>query len=234
MKMSSVFGPTIQGEGKSVGKKVMFVRLSMCNLHCIWCDTPYTWNWTGTAFEHPLKFNKEQEMHTMSLDAIIQKLQETDVMSIVISGGEPLLQQSELTSLVTRLKILGYWVEIETNATIVPTQQLIELVDQFNCSPKLMNSGDTIYARIKPNALRVFSSCEKANFKFVVSSNDDIYEILLLVRQFNLKEVFLMPQGITKEELEQRENVVRQLCQKHEFTFSPRIHITELGGGRLT
>ena len=38
-----IFG-TIQGEGKSMGEPVVFLRTHICNLRCTWCDTPYTWN----------------------------------------------------------------------------------------------------------------------------------------------------------------------------------------------
>lgn len=36
------FGPTLQGEGPSVGQPSLFIRLSRCNLSCAFCDTPYT------------------------------------------------------------------------------------------------------------------------------------------------------------------------------------------------
>ena len=42
--ISEIFGPTIQGEGKSIGQTASFIRLGGCNLHCVWCDTPYTWD----------------------------------------------------------------------------------------------------------------------------------------------------------------------------------------------
>ena len=41
---------TLQGEGASLGFPAVFLRLSLCNLHCHWCDTPYTWNWEQTPW----------------------------------------------------------------------------------------------------------------------------------------------------------------------------------------
>lgn len=231
--MSAVFGPTIQGEGKSSGREVMFVRLSMCNLHCIWCDTPYTWNWTGTRYKHPLKFDKSAEMHEMSVDTILEQLQQSDCKSVVISGGEPLLQQVELIDLVSKLKFLGYWVEVETNGTIILLNEFVRLVDQFNCSPKLSNSGDPYKLRVRHEPLRAFVASGKTNFKFVITCDEDIAEVLMLVQMFKMQDVYLMPEGITKDKLEANEVKVRLLCQQYGFTFSQRIHITQLGGGRL-
>jgi len=86
LKVNEIFGPTIQGEGKSSGMPCAFLRLSLCNLHCIWCDTPYTWNWKGTPFSHPEKFDQEKEIHIMSNEEILETLKTIDVKNLVISG----------------------------------------------------------------------------------------------------------------------------------------------------
>ena len=36
---------SIQGEGITCGLASIFVRLSLCNLACSFCDTKYTWDW---------------------------------------------------------------------------------------------------------------------------------------------------------------------------------------------
>ena len=38
---------SVQGEGPSMGMPVAFMRLSRCNLACVWCDTAYTWHFEG-------------------------------------------------------------------------------------------------------------------------------------------------------------------------------------------
>ena len=143
IKVNEIFGPTIQGEGASAGRPVMFLRTSFCNLRCVWCDTPYTWNWKGTDYEHPDKFDPKKEVHDMTADEIVQQIQLNgkDIKALVISGGEPMLQQSKLIDVLRPLKQDGYWVEIETNGTIAPTQEFSDLIDQINCSPKLASSG---------------------------------------------------------------------------------------------
>lgn len=225
MRVSEIFGPTVQGEGRSAGMPCAFLRLALCNLHCIWCDTPHTWNWVGTTFAHPQKFVKKDEVHEMSEDEIIARLDAIGEKALVISGGEPLLQHRQLTSLVRRLKEKGYWVEVETNGTVFPNQELIDLLDQINCSPKLSNSGDTQDLRERPDVLHSLSACSKVNFKFVIVDPQDMEEVLELVRKYQFKEVRLMPEARTKEELLEKGLWVRQLCGQHGFIFCTRLSV---------
>lgn len=191
----------------------------------MWCDTPYTWDFK--------KFDRTVEVKEMTPEQVMIELNKSNIHSVVISGGEPLLQQKQLIKLLLLLRERGYWVEIETNGTIVPDTTLVWLVNQFNCSPKLSNSGDSVTLRIKPAALKSLQATGKTNFKFVVSSDQDIVEILELVNEYQMTEVYLMPEGTTKEELERKQDAVKRLCAQYGFHFSQRIHITELGGGRL-
>ena len=218
LKVCEIFGPTIQGEGPTAGKIISFVRLSFCNLRCVWCDTKYTW----TA---------ENVMEMTALQVVVS-LELQGVKAVAISGGEPLLQQDQLVELLELLRASDYWIEIETNGTIIPLPRISQLVHQFNCSIKLSNSGMLEVKRLWPDAIKTFAASPRSCFKFVVSAREDISEILALVGQYKLKRVYLMPEGQTKEELEQHERLTRELCEMFNFSFSPRLHITQFGGVR--
>ena len=220
LKVNEIFGPTIQGEGKSQGMVVMFLRLAFCNLSCSWCDSKYTWDWKN--------FDKAKEVHEMDNDAILERLTGPN---IVISGGEPFIQQRELLTLVGALRKQERWIEIETNGTIIPDLVLMALLDQVNCSPKLSNSGDSRNRRLKTVALTKLSLYHKVYFKFVIGCEKDIEEVLELVTKYQLQpnHVYLMPLGKTPEELLKTTQMVRELSKKHGFVFSSRLHI-ELWG----
>lgn len=169
----------------------------------------------------------------MSVDEVVVKLDEfPDVKSVVISGGEPLLQQKQLVPLMMAIKERGYWIEVETNGTVRPIDKIFELVDQINCSPKLANSGDELSLRERSEALRAISSSDKATFKFVLSSDNDIEEILSYVQRYNMRQVYLMPEGRTKEELDRHTDFVQKLCRIHGFRFTQRLHIIKFGTKR--
>lgn len=225
IRVNEIFGPTIQGEGKSAGLSVIFIRLAGCNLACNWCDTPYAWNYKGSKHSHPIKFSAKDEIHLTSVLDIVEKITETNVKNIVISGGEPLLQQDSLVPLLFYLYKSNYWIEIETNGTITPTDEVIEYVDQFNCSPKLSNSGGDVKQRIVSDALQKLSLSGKTNFKFVVAKKSDIDEIIYLTSLFQMKEVYLMAEGKTKEEQVQNSEYVEKMAHDYHFSFSPRLHI---------
>ena len=229
MKVSEIFGPTIQGEGKSIGMPTMFLRLSVCNLACVWCDTPYTWNWKGTQFKHPQKYNRRKEIHDMSCAEVVVELKEkgSEVKSLVISGGEPMLQQNAIIELLKLLKPEGYWVEIETNGTIEPENEFLELIDQINCSPKTSNSGsdNTFVMRERPDALMKLASDPKTNFKFVVQGEDDMPEIRKLASRYGMKNVYLMAEGATMEGQKRMGELIEEISRQNLFCFTPRLHI---------
>lgn len=232
IKVNEIFGPTFQGEGKSAGKPVAFLRLAMCNLHCIWCDTPHTWNWVGTKFAHPDKYIEKDEVHEMEVDEIADKLLATGMKALVISGGEPFLQQKQLLPLIKYLKRLGWWVEVETNSTVPPRPEFVEVVDQINCSPKLANSLDPLKLRIRTNALSKLADIPKVNFKFVIADESDLEEALGLISTFALNEVRLMPECRTKDELLAKEEWVKQLAETHGFIYCTRLSILKSGTER--
>lgn len=235
LAISEIFGPTIQGEGKTAGKSVIFLRLAGCNLACIWCDTPHTWNWFGTPFEHTSKFNPKQEVTLLSCDQALQQILEIgqQVKSLVISGGEPLLQQNKLIPLLSQLKAQDWYIEVETNGTVVPESGFLNLVDQVNCSPKLSTSGkDNDGKRICREALLALSQSPKTIFKFVVKYASDMEEVNQLIAEYAMREVYLMPEGQTKAEQENNQDFVANLAAISGLNFSPRLHVLIWGSKR--
>lgn len=234
---------TIQGEGKSLGRPSIFIRTSLCNLHCSWCDTDYTWNWIGTPFKHEKdadpgyeKYSKTEYIVQLSAEEIATELERIDCRNVVLTGGEPLLQQSELVELMHLLRKADqrYRFEVETNGTILPSEAFDELVDQYNVSPKLANSNNPIKLREKPEVYDFFSNNKKAVFKFVVSNTDDLQEVLDLIRKYAISpnHVFLMPEGTSPEKLRAKQQWLIEECKKHNFNYTDRLHIHIYGNKR--
>ncbi|MGQ0659328.1 7-carboxy-7-deazaguanine synthase QueE, partial [Sphingosinicella sp.] len=160
---------SIQGEGVNAGQIRTFVRLSGCNLHCVWCDTPYTWNWQGTKWPHERapKYDQAAETIEMEVEAVAAAALALPAEGVVITGGEPLAQMVGLIALAERLKQDGRLVEIETNGSIPPDPRLVELVDLFMVSPKLAHSGNAPALALRATPLAAFAALESAIFKFV-------------------------------------------------------------------
>ena len=179
MRVSEIFGPTIQGEGPHAGQLVGFVRFADCNLACSWCDTPYSWNWK--LFDKKIE---SQEMNPVGVRGLMKRM---NVKRFILTGGEPMMQQDNFPILASNL----YRLDVETNGTIAPTQESIDAVDLFVVSPKLANSGDRESKRIKMKALNGFIESEKAVFKFVARTESDLDEVASL----GLPNVWIMPEG---------------------------------------
>ena len=230
---------SLQGEGKNLGQPSIFIRLSLCNLYCIWCDTDYTWNWEGTAYPHVndskpdyQKFKKEEQIIESTIDEIVQHVQQYPCKNIVLTGGEPMVQHKELVKLMSALP--GYHFEIETNGTIIPGEPFQKAIDQYNVSAKLSNSQVKHIDRIKPEALEFFAQSGKANFKFVVADEQDLSEVMKLIGDYQIQhqDVFLMPEGTTIEQLNEKQSWLSDVCLKYGFNYTDRMHVRLFGSKR--
>ncbi len=166
----------------------------------------------------------------------MEKLTAYGCHHLVVTGGEPLLHQRLLSSLLSHLKQLGFFVEIETNGTEVPSFEIIGLVDCFNVSPKISNSLVQKTVRIRQAALKAFVRSGKAWFKFVICEQNDVIEVEELISAYNLprERILLMPEGTDVETLLARGKWLVEVCKQHGFRFTPRLHILLFGNRRGT
>lgn len=215
--VSEIFGPTFQGEGTSVGRRCGFLRLGGCNLNCSWCDTPYTWDWA--------RFNPGDQLRRMRPAEVVAAVSSMGVDMLVITGGEPLLQQGALPPVLQALRDRGWRLEVETNGTVSPGSDVIALVDQFNVSPKLGNSGIPEDRRIRPDVLATFTATGRAVFKFVVTGVEDFDELDRLVSTHALSPVWIMPEGTDAPKVLDSLRRLAEPSLARGYHLSPRFHI---------
>lgn len=224
LKINEIFS-SLQGEGASLGAPSLFVRLALCNLRCEWCDTRYTWD-----FE---RYDREREVHPTPVEEVAARIANAPERRVVITGGEPLLQQAALSRLL-QLIPTTIAVEVETNGTLAPEPSLVQRVDQWNVSPKLAHAAEPAARRIKPEVLRAFRDTGRAFLKFVVRERGDLDEVRALLAELAWPDerVFLMPEATTPASHAERSELLAALCQEHGYRFSPRLHVLLWGGER--
>ena len=227
---------SLQGEGPSMGKPCAFIRLSRCNLACVWCDTAYTWRFEGDTRPHRsgLAYDRKANQMTLSEEDAAARIAALGQQRLVVTGGEPLLQAAALARMLALLP--GIRVEIETNGTVAPPPALDALVRQYNVSPKLAHSGNAALLALVPERLAQWAAEPRAAFKFVIAEPSDVDEVLGLMAQHAVppERVYLMAEGTDSATLARREKWLAQLCLKHELTLSKRLHIELYGDTRGT
>jgi 7-carboxy-7-deazaguanine synthase len=218
---------SVQGEGRLLGVPSAFVRTSGCNLRCWFCDSPYT-SW-------------EPEGERLTVEQILQRLAAFDTRYAVVTGGEPLIAPG-IEELCAGLRERGYHITIETAATVFKPVAC----DLASLSPKLSNSTpwdrdggrsaerhDRL--RLQPEVIRAFLERYDYQLKFVIDRPGDVAEVLALLEQLpgvDRSRVLLMPQGVTREELDARAPWMVEECKKHGFRYCPRLHIEVYGNQR--
>ena len=231
LRISEVF-ESIQGEGLWAGVPSVFVRISGCNMRCVWCDTPYA-SW---APEGP----------TVEVEALLDDLLARPVNHMVITGGEPMLFDG-VEPLIEGLKTSGKTITVETAGTVFRKLP----VDLMSISPKLANStppADTPGGwaerhekiRLNLDPLRQLISYYDVQLKFVVEPEKgagDLEEIESLLDQLPPvlpERVLLMPEGRDIETLNSRMKLLVPEVMKRNWRLCPRLQIDLFGDTKGT
>lgn len=228
LRVSEMFGNTIQGEGPSAGVPATFLRLQGCTLSCTWCDTLDVWKYGN-------KYTIDDIINMWDYTGLVESFK--NGQHLILTGGSPLKQQDALESLLKRFKerygFLPY-IEVENECTLMPSQYMMHTVNQWNLSPKLSNSGMSKKARYKPDVLTYFNQHASANssfvnWKFVVSNEDEWTEIVedfVEALNINRKNIFIMPEGQTREELQKKYDFIVELACRENVRVSDRTHVS--------
>jgi len=230
LAVSEVFS-SIQGEGITSGAPSVFLRLGGCNLMC---------GGQGTQFDKELHNGAKWRCDTIEvwMEAISKQIPEVlpkeqirDLKRgyhLILTGGEPLMQQRGLEKLLEWLEQehdIKPIVEVETNGTVEPEPEFAERVYLFNVSPKLSNSGNERAMRFKPEVLRTLTKYPH-QFKYVIAEKEDWQEVLNeFVPIHGTERVVLMPAGDNQKELEGRRELVANIAITECVWYTDRLHI---------
>lgn len=224
--VAEVFGPTVQGEGPSVGRRASFIRLGGCNLSCSWCDTPYTWDAS--------RYQLRTELVRWPVEDILDRAEQDSPSLVVITGGEPMLHQQQPGWDYLLGELADVDVEIETNGTLTPTRTTELHAPRYNVSPKLSHTGDSERARIKPEILRCFTATGRAVFKFVCATPEHVDEAAELVRQLGIPAgtVWISPEGTTPRAVLRHQAAIAEATIEHGYNLGTRLHTLVWGDER--
>lgn len=222
--VSEIFA-SVQGEGSKIGTPSVFLRLGICNLQCVWCDTPYTWKKGVTDYV------------ARSQDWILKKIaglvKGKATSNIVVTGGEPLLQQAQLVELLSAKLFHNMEIEFETNGSMPLLPVMKAFIKgrrvTFTISPKLADSGNKPYkVHLYPNSV--------LKFVYVSKKSEKLIDAFIRDSGIDTKKtkVYVMPEGTSVEAMSQKYVDLLKYCEKRGYHFTPRLQIYLFGNTRAT
>jgi len=199
---------SIQGESSYAGLPCVFVRTSVCNLRCRWCDTPY-------AFNQGSKIPRAD---------VLAKVLSLDTPLVELTGGEPLLQ-AEVLPLMSELCDAGKTVLLETSGsiTVEPVDRRVHIILDLKCP----DSGES-EANLWSN-LDVLKPTDEV--KFVVASDRDWYWAAETVKRLKLESRFTVQISAAFGEVTLKQLAewilqsglnVRLQIQAHKYIWDPK------------
>lgn len=158
---------SVQGESTFAGLPCVFVRLAVCDLRCVWCDTPHAFT----------------QGDLWPADAVFDRVRAFGCPLVELTGGEPLLQP-EAFDLMTRLADAGLTVLLETSGArdIAEVDPRVHVIMDLKC-PDSGEAGRNYWpnlGRLKPTD----------QIKFVLASRGDFDWAATVIREHRLDERF--------------------------------------------
>jgi len=206
---------TWQGEGPDSGESMLLCRFKFCNKSCKYCDTL-------------IKMRISRET-----DYLLKDLQ-TDItenrLGLMITGGEPTINK-HFDETVLMLKTLNYGIaNVESNgynlellnSSLEDVNKNIKLI----YSPKIFSKSDL---EEEIERTKKLFSLDRVFIKVVYQENELIDSYLQFLNislgTYKPSKVWLMPEGVTRNDLIVRSEKVFDICEKYKFNFSSRNHI---------
>ena len=188
---------SIQGEGKYVGCRQLFVRFSGCNLNCQYCDTNFSHdNYEKCKIEKVAGKRIFEEIdNPLKIDVLAKKINDLTIEnhhSVSFTGGEPLLSVNFLDKLLDKVTAPKY---LETNGTLpLALDKVIEKLDYISMDIKLPSILDKAYWTEQEDFLKIASQKE-AFVKLVINdkmTKKEFLKAILLVAKINDSITFIM------------------------------------------
>ena len=173
----------------------------------------------------------------MSVDEILDRASEFGAARhIVLTGGEPMIAPG-IVELSRRFRERGMHITIETAGTVFAAVEC----DLMSISPKLSNSTpEGVFRaqherlRSQPDVLRRLMAGYDYQLKFVIAREEDVEEARAVASEVGApaSKVILMPEGILAKTLDERGAWIAEICKRHGYRFSPRLHVHLYGNRR--
>ncbi|MFB9149280.1 7-carboxy-7-deazaguanine synthase QueE [Roseovarius ramblicola] len=129
IRVSEIFGPTIQGEGALIGQPTVFVRTGGCDYRCSWCDSLHA---VDADYRHTWA-----PMQPGTVLAEVARLSGDRPILVTLSGGNPAIQP--LGPLIEMGRAQGYRFAMETQGSVA--RDWFAELDMLVLSPKPPSSG---------------------------------------------------------------------------------------------
>ena len=177
---------SIQGEGKYVGCRQIFVRLSGCNLHCAYCDTNFHRADFCKVETQAGSMNFSQIKNPVSAEKVAEIIknfhEQIPAHSVSFTGGEPLLHWKFILEVAELLKNCGLKIFLETNGTLAEDfKKIFDAIDIISMDIKLPSViGENLFdlhkkfieiAREKDLYIKIVVSAETSTEEFLDAVN---------------------------------------------------------------